>query len=333
MYKLSDIKDTLVSKEGVYKYISDYDILKYYSPSTNEYKQTICCIFHKERTPSLTIDYLKGMYKCFSCGKSGRGVQFVMDKFNCTFPEALRIIINDFRLPIDIGEYKEPSLNYIGLADKSIPEYQQTETLIEIKSKAYTVAELNYWGQYGISKELLDYHNVKSLKFYRINGYTFYSKPTIPIFCYEFVDKKRKIYLPLNDKGLKWFGNAGQDIVQGDLQLPRSGELLIITSSLKDVMSLHSLELSNNIEAVAPSSETSFILDDKIDDYKQRFNRIIVYFNNDDAGIQAAINYKERYGFEYIYNPKNEPKDPSDVIKAGKKNELVKFLDNKLWTV
>ena len=58
-----------------------------------------------------------------------------------------------------------------------------------------------------------------------------------------------KIYQP-NSKSMKWLSNVDKTIHQGYTNLPASGELLIITKSLKDVMSLHdTLGISCNNEA------------------------------------------------------------------------------------
>ena len=37
------------------------------------------CPFHGEKTPSFTVSPVKGIYKCFGCGKAGNAVNFVMD--------------------------------------------------------------------------------------------------------------------------------------------------------------------------------------------------------------------------------------------------------------
>ncbi len=48
-----------------------------------------CCPFHKEKTPSFTINDDKGFYHCFGCGAHGDVVNFVMQHDNLPFPEAV----------------------------------------------------------------------------------------------------------------------------------------------------------------------------------------------------------------------------------------------------
>lgn len=48
-----------------------------------------CCPFHKEKTPSFTVNDPKGFYHCFGCGAHGDVVGFLMDHDNLQFMEAV----------------------------------------------------------------------------------------------------------------------------------------------------------------------------------------------------------------------------------------------------
>jgi DNA primase len=47
------------------------------------------CPFHKEKTPSFTVNEDKGFYHCFGCGKHGSIFDFVMETEGLSFPEAV----------------------------------------------------------------------------------------------------------------------------------------------------------------------------------------------------------------------------------------------------
>ena len=48
------------------------------------------CPFHKEKTPSFTVNRDKQMFYCFGCGEGGHVLTFLMKISNMTFPEAAR---------------------------------------------------------------------------------------------------------------------------------------------------------------------------------------------------------------------------------------------------
>jgi DNA primase len=50
------------------------------------------CPFHKEKTPSFTVDDQKGSYHCFGCGAHGDIIRFHQEMRNFSFPEAVRYL-------------------------------------------------------------------------------------------------------------------------------------------------------------------------------------------------------------------------------------------------
>lgn len=48
------------------------------------------CPFHNERTPSFSVSPAKQLCKCFSCGKGGNAVHFLMELEQMTYPEAIK---------------------------------------------------------------------------------------------------------------------------------------------------------------------------------------------------------------------------------------------------
>lgn len=58
------------------------------------------CPFHGEKTPSFTVSPVKGIYKCFGCGKAGNSVNFIMDHLQLSYPEALRWLAKKYNIEI-----------------------------------------------------------------------------------------------------------------------------------------------------------------------------------------------------------------------------------------
>ena len=58
------------------------------------------CPFHDEKTPSFYVSPARGMCHCFSCGKGGNPIGFLMEHEQMTYPEALRWLANKYHIEI-----------------------------------------------------------------------------------------------------------------------------------------------------------------------------------------------------------------------------------------
>jgi DNA primase len=59
-----------------------------------------CCPFHKEKTPSFSVNPAKDIFYCFGCGKGGSAFNFVMEMERVSFPEAVRIVAEKANVPL-----------------------------------------------------------------------------------------------------------------------------------------------------------------------------------------------------------------------------------------
>ncbi|HOW26042.1 MAG TPA: DNA primase [Bacteroidales bacterium] len=65
------------------------------------------CPFHSEKSPSFSVHPGKNIYKCFGCGKSGNGINFIMEYHRKSFPEAVHHIADMYNIQItDDGDQK-----------------------------------------------------------------------------------------------------------------------------------------------------------------------------------------------------------------------------------
>ncbi len=58
------------------------------------------CPFHNERTPSFSVSKSRGICKCFSCGKGGTPVGFIMEHEQLSYVEALKWLANKYNIEI-----------------------------------------------------------------------------------------------------------------------------------------------------------------------------------------------------------------------------------------
>ena len=62
------------------------------------------CPFHDEKTPSFYVSPTKGIYKCFGCAKGGNAVNFIMEKEQMSYPDALRHLAKKYNIEIQEEE-------------------------------------------------------------------------------------------------------------------------------------------------------------------------------------------------------------------------------------
>ncbi|MBW2459568.1 MAG: toprim domain-containing protein [Deltaproteobacteria bacterium] len=59
------------------------------------------CPFHKEKTPSFSVNQESGVFYCFGCGESGGAIDYVMKLEGLTFPEAVRALADRCGVQVD----------------------------------------------------------------------------------------------------------------------------------------------------------------------------------------------------------------------------------------
>ena len=131
------------------------------------------------------------------------------------------------------------------------------------------------------------------------------------------------------NKGIRFINNLPKKILQGYHQLPKNGDLLVITKSMKDLCAMYEF----NIPAVSTASESTFISDKQLEEFKSRFKHIIVIFDSDRPGKHNMWLIRKKYPeLNYYVLPNTLEKDFTDSIKkigVDKMKELVnQFMSN-----
>jgi DNA primase len=84
------------------------------------------CPFHNERTPSFSVSKSKGICKCFSCGKGGSPVNFLMELEQMSYYEALKWLAKKYGIEIKERE----------MTDKERSEEHERESMLAINDFA-----------------------------------------------------------------------------------------------------------------------------------------------------------------------------------------------------
>lgn len=248
-------------------------------------------------------------YKDFA-GPTFDFVGCVMHIFQCSYYKALRIIANDFGfIEVDIDK-NPPKIQYTG--------YQMEETsraIIQVEIKKFSKKELDWWEGFGISLRTLEKFKVYSIQSVFLNGVYFTtSSESCPIYGYyggknSNGDELWRLYMPTK-KNYRFLTNWNSTMIQGSKQMPKSGEFIVITKSLKDVMSLYEF----GIPAIAPNSENLFLTESQYERIHERFPEIYLLYDRDLPGVRAANKIRKEFpDIKVVLIPK--VKDFSDYVK------------------
>lgn len=322
----------LTSKQ-ILERVSQKELYEHYSGEKIIEGKLVKCCFHKDSTPSMGFVTLGDniIYNCFGCGAKGNIFNFVQRLYNCNYGKAHNIIQTDFKLSKNYGN--SSSVINTMVNNHSRIERVENKTQIIPTFRNWNKIDFDYWNRYEIPLELLDKYNIRPCsRVYvvtKTGEYILFAEHTKdnPIYCYQ-IDDSYKIYRPLNPtKTGKWMQNCTSFHIQGMSQLPDKGELLIITSSMKDVLVLNLM----GYNAIAPHGEGVPIPDSIMNYLWACFDNIILFYDNDEAGIEYSKKYSEELGVGSIHIPiEIQDKDISDYVNTTSLEEGSKLMKQLL---
>jgi hypothetical protein len=236
------------------------------------------------------------------------------------YPDILYKIEADFNIK-ELNLEDKRQLELETLAFKK-PELKPAD--IKVSTIKFNKKDLNYWKQFGITPEILSFYNVKKVSKAWIANQLWYIQNEIDP-CYRYKEKEKfKLYRPLADKKNKFRTNYFGGLLEGYTQLPHKGELLILTKALKDVMMFHSI----GINAVAVRSENTPVSQNAFNLLNNRFEKIYIWLDADNAGILGAEKLSNLYNLPIIHHDPELGKDPSEIYVNNGKEQIIEIIKN-----
>lgn len=304
-----------ITTEYIYSNVDQVSMFEYYLGysvnTTKHYKSP----FSNDSTPSfrlkVNIDY-KLTYKCFSTGKQGDIFNLVSELYNLSFIESINKIAYDFKLVKNKQNKKINLCNNLKNSNINI-NFDPTKIEVILFDKE-PISFINYWKQFYIEKDLLDFYNVKSVKEVWINNnlYSEYTDKNIVI--RYLVNNKYKIYKPFEKKQYKWRTTFDSKCIFGFKQLDYSLDTIIISKSSKDVLVWRLL----GYNAITLPTEASRLWKELVEWLYDKFKYVISILDNDIAGIRSMESYKTDWGVHYVILPdlgvENQCKDLAEII-------------------
>lgn len=328
MIDLNNINKTPLTKEEVFKHVNDWEVYQYYSNVPLPINKSVSSPLRSDTSPSFRLFIPDGskeiFFKDFNLS-GGDCVKFVQMMHDLDYYEALSKIIIDFGVQGNYLLKRNERTDYNLTKIEDTAKYRSRETTIKElntyklgKSKRnWELRDMIFWKKFGITKGTLERYFVEPVSHLFLGEKILYCKHK----AYCFIERKDKeetykIYQPEEDK-YKWLNNHNFSVWQGWTQLPKTGEFLIITKSLKDVMAISDV---CNIPAVALQTENSKPKEQVIEELRSRFKHIFVFYDND---FDKEVNWGRAYGkdladsfnFEQIEIPDSyTAKDFSDFV-------------------
>ena len=320
-----------ITKEEILKYITELQILERYCSNYQSLDSSFKSEFYSDKNGSCRIVISASgipYYTDYGNGDYFLAFDYVSKKYGSNYHETCNIIANDFGL-------KRTNLSVtpqLLLANDS-PKLVKVKSNIKVIVKPFSLVDYEYWNQYGISLTTLQFFNVKAVSHVYLNKrdkhYVFEYKNNQPLYSYRFFKNAceyLKIYNPYSPtKEGKWLTNVGSDCLQGYDQLPETGDLLIITKSLKDVMVYYEMGIS----AVGLQAETNKISKKSWNELNKRFKRVVINLDADNQGYTSTGDLLLEYDIEFFFIH-HLFKDLSDYTKEFGLVHAKKLIKNKL---
>ncbi len=323
------------------------------------------CPFHSEKTPSFSVSPVKGIYKCFGCGKAGNAVSFLMEHEHIQFPDALRWLAKKYNI-----EIQEKELNA-----EEIAKHDERESLFVAinfaqdffvnslnKTDEGKAVGLSYFHERGfrddiIKKFELGYSSEKPT--------TFYQQAIKSGFKDEFLLKaglinkgnydsfSGRVIFPLHNLSGRVVGFTGRILNKEkshakyfnspESEIFHKGKILFglylakkaitdkdrcyLVEGNADVISMH----QSGIENCVASSGTALTIEQIL--LIKRFTKnITLIYDNDPAGIKAALRgidmmLEEGMHIKVVLLPEGE--DPDSYSQSHSSSELFSFLEKE----
>lgn len=113
------------------------------------------CPFHNEKSPSFKVNPVKGIYKCFGCGKAGSSVQFVMDHEGMSFIDAIKFLAAKYGIEV---------------LEENTKRSEEYDELVRVKESLY--AAIDFAQSYFVNNLHTEEGKIAGLSYLKERGFT-----------------------------------------------------------------------------------------------------------------------------------------------------------------
>ncbi len=323
--------------------------------------------FTNEKTPSFTVNDQKGFYHCFSSQEHGNIFDFLMKTANMKFGEAVRTLAADAGLPIykfsKLDEKREKEWQLYSKILEQYKSYYHNE-LKNKKSKelesylckrGLTEKEINYFSIGFVPKEAVFFDKLKD-NFSEsdiLSSGLFYFDEKNKKYIERFRDRlifpinsltgstiafggriisNQKLAKYINSPETLYFkkGNSLFNLDRSKHSSANHGEVFLVEGYM-DVVTLTKYGILNTVANLGTA-----LTERQVETVWRFFNHIIICFDGDQSGTNAAVRAADRllsvikpdFKISFLFLPKN--KDPDNFITENGKDYFLSYASKKI---
>lgn len=304
------------------------------------------CPFHEDHSPSLCVSSEKSIYTCWACGNTGNVFTFVQNFENVGFVESVKIVAEKigYNISIDLKKNDSKYSNLYDAMNLSLLYYKNNlKTKLGESARKYLLERQldekviddfdiglslnNHDGLFNLlSKKGFSNKDLENIGLINIDGAnifdSFINRILFPIHNIDgqVVGYTGRIYN--NEAKAKYF-NSRESVIfrKGHIlfnyhrakdYIKELREVIIVEGNM-DAIRMYSSGFKNTIALMGTS-----LTKDQVDIIKKLRSKVILMFDNDNAGELATINNGaifEKEGIETYVVRLSDYKDPDDYIK------------------
>lgn len=326
-----------------------------------------CCPFHKEKTPSFTVNDAKSFYHCFGCGAHGDAIGFIKEYENINYVEAVERLAGEIGIAVPA-----PDPEAMRKAEKAA----SLQDVMALAARYYAEqlygdggsAAREYLRQRGLSKSTAEHFQLGYATEKRNGLYSFLQKHKItdammleagltiaPDSGAHFDRFRHRVMFPITDRqgnvvafGGRALGDAKAKYLNSPetplfhkgfmlynhhhaLRAAHQANKLMIVEGYMDVIGLAQAGITYSVAPLGTA-----VTPEQIQQCWRITPEPIMCLDGDEAGKRAMLRTIERalpmlkpgYSLRFISLPAGE--DPDSLVRKAGKQAMLKLIDNAL---
>ena len=267
--------------------------------------------FTNEKSPSFTVSPSKNIFKCFSSGKGGDCITFLMEYKKLTYIDAIKLLAEKYTIELleDNGALKQTYVrpvwkNNTMLSDKLIKWFELERKISQTTLNDFQISEGIEWMPV---KNNPTGRNINTLQFnYFIDNSLINTK-------FRDADKNFKLI-------------SGAELVMYNLNSVKNETICYITEGEIDALTLHECGFKNVISVPngATKGKNNLTYFDNSIKYLEHITEFILCLDNDENGNKLKDEIARRLGFENCkYTIFKNSKDANDCLTNYGKQAVI----------